>query len=429
MRDESRDTTRCERRAGPRRAPWIRLGLALAGLWLAVAPSTLRAAPARGDSTEIELSPAGGTTFPIDVRGNLVYLRGRINDSDSLWMVLDSGAGGNALDEKIAGSLGLAIGSGGQARGAGGIVQAGRVYGVTLRLPGATLTNARFGTMPLDAFRLQGGRPMEAILGYPLLSRAVVRVDYLAHTVELLAPEKFEYTGHGTVVPLTFVSGLPYITARLTLPGGRAPIEDRFVIDLGSSQALILSESFVREKRVLDAVPQTIQNRGRGVGGQVQSLAGRVGRLEFAGLKIEQPIAVLRTTRQGTVSAYAGNIGGDILRRFVVIFDYPRQRMILEPNERFGEPFEADMAGIGMRMGPEGSGSVQVEWIQPSSPAAEAGLQPDDLIEGVDDRPALDYGVPGLRDLFRRRSGETHRLSIRRGDTRMEISLTTRRMI
>src|SRR5262249_3171269 len=151
------------------------------------------------------------------------------------------------------------------------------------------------------------------ILGYPLLSRSVVRVDYLAHTLEIIAPDHFEYTGNGAIVPLTFVEGLPYITARLTLPGGQAPIEDRFVIDLGSTQALILAEPFVRERRVLDAMPHTIQNRSRGVGGPVQSQAGRVSRLEFAGLTIDQPIAVLRTTRQGTVSAYAGNIGGDIL--------------------------------------------------------------------------------------------------------------------
>jgi hypothetical protein len=403
--------------------------LTLTGLLLVHAPRGLRAAPAPGDSARLELTPASGTTIPIDVRGNLVYLRGRINDSDSLWMVLDSGAGGNALDAGVAGSLGLAIGTGGEARGGGGTVQAGRAYGLTLRLPGATLSNALFGTMSLDAFRLQGGRPMEVILGYPLLSRSVVKVDYLARTLEILPSDDFLYAGQGVVIPITFKERLPYITARLTLPG-RAPIQGQFVIDLGSSQALILSEPFVRTQRVLEAVPHTIQNRGRGVGGQVQSLAGRLTRLEFAGLKIEQPIAVLRVTDQGMISARGtvGNIGGDILRRFTVIFDYPRKRMILEPNPRFGDPFETDMAGIGMRMGPAGSGTIQVEWIMPASPAAEAGVLPDDLIERVDERPALGIGVPGLREMFRR-AGETHRLAIRRGEARLEIVFTTRRLI
>jgi hypothetical protein len=30
--------------------------------------------------------------IPINVRGNLVYVRGRVDGSDSLWIVIDSGA-------------------------------------------------------------------------------------------------------------------------------------------------------------------------------------------------------------------------------------------------------------------------------------------------------------------------------------------------
>ena len=99
--------------------------------------------------------------------------------------------------------------------------------------------------------------------------------------------------------------------------------------------------------------------------------------------------------------------------------------MILEPNARLGEPFEADMSGLGLRMR---SHAFQVEWIQPGSPAAEAGIQPDDMIESVDGKPADELGMPAVRELFRR-AAETHQLVIRRGDQRTEVSLTTRRMI
>ena len=78
--------------------------------------------------------------------------------------------------------------------------------------------------------------------------------------------------------------------------------------------------------------------------------------------------------------------------------------------------------------GPEGSGSLEVEWVQPVSPAAEAGVRPNDLIEQIDGRPALEVGVAGVREMFRR-EGTTHRLQIRRGDERIEIALTTRRLI
>jgi len=283
--------------------------------------------------------------------------------------------------------------------------------------------------LPLEPFKRQTGRPMEAILGHPLMERCVVRIDYLGRTLELLPAKGFEYKGNGIVLPLTFEHRLPYVTARLTLPG-REPFDGRFVIDLGSSQALILSPTFVKQEKVLDAIPKTIEARGRGVGGQVPSRLGRVARLEIGGIGFDRPITALPVSEENRVSAQGttGNIGGEFLRRFTVTFDYPRKRMILEPNARLGDPFEADMSGIGPRMGPDGSGTLEVEWIQPVSPAAEAGVRANDLIEQIDGRPALEVGVPGLREMFRR-EGATHRLQIRRGDERLEVALTTRRMI
>jgi hypothetical protein len=383
-------------------------------------------------------APAAGTvrfeggvdevTLPIDPRGSLIYLRGRVNDSDSLWIVLDSGASGDAINASVADALKLAVTGGGHARGAGGEVAAGVVAGATVKLPGVSIDGA-LGTLPLDEFGARSGRPMQVILGQPLLSRCVAIIDYAARTLTLRDPATFRYAGHGAVLPLTFEHGLPYVTAKLTLPG-RAPISGRFVLDTGSGNALILAPDFVRREKVLEAVPRTIEIRGRGVGGQVQSRLGRLDRLEISDLRIDQPLATLRVVDVGVIAASGaiGNIGGEILRRFTVTFDYPRSRVILEPNAHFGEPFEGDMSGLGLVETPRDSSALAVDWIQPASPAAALGIQPDDLIEAVDGIPAATVGLPALREMFRR-AGATHRLAVRRGDKRFEVALTTQRMI
>ncbi|HKQ58579.1 MAG TPA: aspartyl protease family protein, partial [Candidatus Eisenbacteria bacterium] len=313
-------------------------------------------------------------------------------------------------------------------QGAGGRVEVQTVRSATVRLPGATLAGAPITTMALDAFKRQTGRAMEVIIGHPLFDRSVVRIDYLNRVMELLPAEGYEYTGTGVVLPLTFEQRLPYITARVTLPG-REPVEGRFVIDLGSTQALILTPGFAEKVKALDAFPRTIEARGRGVGGQLPSRIGRVSRLEIGGIGFDQAVTMIPASAAHVGAEGAiGNIGGEILRRFVVTFDYTHKRMILEPNNRLADPFEADMSGMGMRMGPEGSATLQVDWIQSPSPAAEAGLKANDLIEQVDGRPALEVGVPGLREMFRR-AGERHTFSVRRGEERLEIEFTTRRMI
>ena len=379
-------------------------------------------------SGRLTLSPSSGPVrIPFDRRGNHIYMRGRVNDSDSLWIVLDTGASGNVIDAGVAKRLGLESRSVGQGRGAGGTVEAGMVESVTIRLPGATLEGTSIVTMPLEPFRRQTGRPMEVIIGAPLLDRCVLRVDYAAGVIELLPSETFEYTGKGAILPLTFEYRHPYITARVELPG-RKPIEGRFVVDLGSSQALILNPRFIKDQDVMETIPRTIEGRGRGVGGLVPSRIGRVARIELGGFGFEQPLTMLPVSEQSMVGAGIGNIGGDIMRRFTVTFDYAGRRMILEPNRHLRDPFEADMGGFHPRVGPDGSNALQVEWVLADSPASEAGIQADDLIEQVDGKPALEVGVPALREMFRR-NGETHRLTLRRGDERLEVKLTTRRMI
>lgn len=376
--------------------------------------------------------PASGPVrIPFDLRGNHIYLRGRVNDSDSLWIVLDSGASGNVIDADVAKTIGLEVSAMGRGQGAGGVVESGQILSATVRLPGATLAGASIAAMPLAPFKRASGRSMDAILGYPLLNRCVIKIDYVGRVLELMPAKSFDYKGTGTVLPLTFENNLPYVKAKVTLPG-RKPIEGKCVIDLGSTQALILAPQVIREEKVLEAITKTIEARGRGVGGQVPSRAGRVERLEIGNLRFDRPITMLPVPEDAHVGAQKngmlGNIGTEVLRRFTVTFDYSRKRMILEPNAQFADAFEADMGGLAPRMGPDGSEALEVEWIQSASPAAEAGVRPNDLIERIDGRPALEVGVPGLKEMFRR-AGETHRLTIRRGEEKLEVELTTRRMI
>ena len=191
------------------KTPAVALLLTVAFATPAVTPVSGRdaehAAAQAAAKAGLQLEP--GVRIPFDLRGNLVFLRGRINDSDSLWMVLDSGAQGNVIDAAVAGTIGLESSRTVESRGAGGAVRAGWVNDATVRLPGATLTGVSAATTPLDAFRRQSGRPMEAIIGHPLISRCVVRVDYAARELELLPATGYHYRGSGKAVPITYVDG------------------------------------------------------------------------------------------------------------------------------------------------------------------------------------------------------------------------------
>lgn len=358
-----------------------------------------------------------------------ISLRARIDERDAAWLLLDTGAAGSVLDERRAAALGLETVGHQESLGAFGRQAGSIVRGVRVALPGFELLDQTMDTLSLEALSAQAGRPMDGILGRPLFDRCVVEIDYQRRCVSLHDAARFRYHGKGTIVPIEILEDQPYVTARVVLPGGR-PITGRLVIDTGASSSLILSPDPADREELLATFGKTVSVQAHGVGGGGNVRIARVERLELGGFALERPITVLQPAGSGRVSAPGtlGNIGGGILSRFKVIFDYQRRRMILEAGPQIAEPFEADMSGLGLATTPPEYRRVRVSRVLDGSPALEAGVQAGDEVETVDGTLVAEIGVPALRERLRR-EGEDVRLQLRRGAERITVTLHTRRMI
>jgi C-terminal processing protease CtpA/Prc len=102
--------------------------------------------------------------------------------------------------------------------------------------------------------------------------------------------------------------------------------------------------------------------------------------------------------------------------------------MFLEPNGRFGDPFEFDMSGLQLVTESPGFAVVRVNRVLPNSPAAEAGLRPADEILSVAGRPAAAMRLAELREMLRQPDRE-YPLQIKRGSETLSVSLKTRRLV
>jgi len=367
--------------------------------------------------------------IPFDTANRHIAFKGRINDQEGMWLVLDTGAGGSVLDAGRAESLGLEAVGEQHSLGSGGAEDGSTVHGVDVGLPGFTLLDQTMGTLRLSALAAQAGRALDGILGRPLFERCVVEVDYARKCASLFDAGDYTYIGTGASVPITFKEGLPYVKARVVLPDGRS-ISGKFVIDSGASTSLILSPGAIEREGVEASLGKTMTVQSHGVGGATQVRLARVAKLQLGGFTLDQPVAALQPAGPGHISADGtiGNIGGGILSRFKVIFDYQRRRMILEPGPDFGLPFEADMSGLGLVSLAPDFRRVSVARVLDDSPALEAGLQVGDEIETVDGKPAEDLGLSGLRERLRL-DGQAVKFEVKRKDERIAIQLTTRRMI
>jgi hypothetical protein len=93
-------------------------------------------------------------------------------------------------------------------------------------------------------------------------------------------------------------------------------------------------------------------------------------------------IVCLSAANSGVLASprFAGDLGADLLRKFRVIFDYSRNRMVLEPNRTFGRTFEFDMAGMFVTAEGTNLKTYRVHYIVKNSPAEKAAIKTGDVI-------------------------------------------------
>jgi hypothetical protein len=404
---------------------WILALLALA--FTGLLPSTESARrPALAQSAAQEATK--GSRIPIEMNGNHVLLQGRVNGSEPLWFTLDTGAARSVINLRRARELGLQLSGRGRAQGAGGTAESARLSGITFSLPGVEIKNLDVMALALESIEATAGRSMDVIIGAELFARYVVEVDYDSRFIMIYDPQTYSYTGAGESLPLKFAFNHPYVSGKIALPG-MEPIEGDFVIDAGSGFGITFHPSFVKAHKLVERVPKTIQTKARGVGGEFSLSVGRIESLELGRFKLNQPVTAFpQTTGFIAREGAAGNIGGLILRRFKVIFDYSRRRMILEPNKHFADPFDIDMSGLALITDSPQFKLIKVQRVTEGSPASEAGLKPEDVILEVDGRASSAFTLHTLREMFKQ-EGRLYRLRIKRNDETLQAQFKTRRLI
>jgi S1-C subfamily serine protease len=123
----------------------------------------------------------------------------------------------------------------------------------------------------------------------------------------------------------------------------------------------------------------------------------------------------------------AGNIGGGVLRRFDVTFDYGHQKLYFQPNGNVAKPDVYDRTGMWLN---RATGGFQVMDVIPGGPAAEAGLKAGDTITAIDGKPTKDLLLPEVRIRFRAEAPGTRvRLTVSSGGKERAVVVALRDLV
>jgi Aspartyl protease len=277
--------------------------------------------------------------FELSDRGH-IFLRVRVNNSEPLCFILDSGSGDTVLSNSLIRKLNLKVEAEGQASGAGGEQAAVLTSGVSLDISGIRLSNQDIPALDFQRLEKSIGRAIDGMLGYDFIRRFVVEVDYEALVLKIHNSVAYRYQGKGQVMPITTEADHPHIRLTVTLPG-RDPLVGKFIVDGGAGGATLeFSNSFVESHKLLETI-QILETKSlAAIGGTHTISYGRGERIQIGRLRLPNPIiGFSRATRGSLVNPkIAGLIGTKFLRRFTVIYDDKRRRIILEPNRSFAEP-------------------------------------------------------------------------------------------
>ncbi|MEO7210030.1 MAG: aspartyl protease family protein [Chitinophagaceae bacterium] len=321
------------------------------------------------------------TTIPFKMlTGGIIILNAKFDDKeDTLHFVFDTGSGGISLDSATCDLLKIShVKSDKIVKGIAGDINVDFAYKHALHFPGLDVENLDFHINNYDILTASYGIRIDGIIGFSFLRRYIVMVNYDKHQMDIYTPGAIDYPKGGYILKPQFTT-LAKLDVNIR---DNNRILTKYYFDTGAGLCMLLSEDLVKDSALFKKRRKLFPTQAEGLGGKkAMSLTYikevRVGPYRFS----DVPVYVFDDTYK--VTAYpetGGLIGNDILRRFNIILNYPKEEIYIKPNKNYQDSFDYSYTGLGIYLI---NGAVTVTDIMVGSPGEKAGFKIGDIILGI----------------------------------------------
>ena len=321
--------------------------------------------------------------------GGVILLKATLdNYTDSFNFILDTGSGGISLDSTTSAELKLKeIPTDKTIRGIAGIKQVNYTMNHKLNMPGLSVDSLDFHINNYDILSSVHGIRIDGVIGYSVLRRYIVYVNYDSMQLSFFTPGNYKYFRGGTLLHPTF-NNLPI--QGLTLKNNDRNIKHRFYLDTGGGLCVLLSKDFADDSCIFPKNRKLLPVITEGLGGKKQMQITTLRELKMGPYKFRKVPTYVFDDEYNVTSypSLGGLIGAELLKRFNITLNYPKAEIHLMPNAHFNDPF--DYSYTGMELFYE-AGKILVGEIMENSPAAKAGLHTGDQIFSLDNNIAVSF--------------------------------------
>lgn len=366
-------------------------------------------------------------TIPFKLVNNNILIPLTINNSDTLFFILDSGLK-NTLITELFPEDNVVLNNTGERQikglGSGKNLTAIISSNNTIRLKGVIGKNQGVYIIKENIFNLSelAGQKINGIIGYNFFRDFVVKIDYYRKLLTIYAPKRYKKKLRSyTHFPLVIKKNKPYISTQIVSPKFKTQTLE-LMIDTGASLSLWLtSNDSIQIDKPAKLIPGFI---GEGLSGRIYGDYGRIPALIFKNKKLKNILTAFprpEYIQEVFAEKRSGSIGGGILHRFYVVFNYPKKTIALKKNHFFKDPFEYNLSGIEIYTPNPQIKLYGILSLRENSPAKVAGLKKDDIILKINNISTLRMGFSTVLENLnkRRRKGTT--LLVQRDGKQVEI--------
>ena len=368
-------------------------------------------------------------SIPFELKNNLILVNVVLEGVIPLKFIVDTGVSSTVLIEReFADIIGLKSDRSITLVGAAGMreVEAFIINQVSVNLEGISGYNIPMMVLKEDYLNLDSslGVKVHGILGYDLFKNFIVNINYASRNLYFYSHEKFRKPlWFYDEIPLSVEGTKPYVYKEVTMDNGEK-LKSKLMIDTGASHSLMLHSS--SDEKI--SLPQkTIRDvLGAGIAGKIEGDVGRVKALEIYD-KLTLENVITRFPDKGTYSDVIegtqrnGTIGGGVLHRLNVYFNYKDELLYVKKNRGAKKKFKYDMSG--MSVVAKGELFLQpyyeIERIRPETPAARAGVKEKDLLLSLNGYKGESLDLSKIHEILTTKAGKKIRMVVKRGDEKI----------
>jgi len=310
------------------------------------------------------------------------------------------------------------------------------------------------------------GIPVNGIIGYNFFKNQLIEINYDRRKIIVYKEDpkvRKRLAKKFTSFPITIEKSKPYTIASVTLSDRTFPA--KLLLDIGNSDALWL---FQNSKNNIEVPEKNFEDfLGKGFSGDINGKRAKITKFELQSFEFSNPIIAFPDSTSiksvNMVVDRVGSIGGEILKRFTLFFDYRNNTLFLKKGRDFNSPFSYNMSGIEFQN--EGLQWVQetvplqtlllentydntgekkqsnfkykfslkpvytIANVRENSPAEQCGLQKGDLLVAINGTTGYKYQLQEINALLKSEEGKWITMEVERNGKPLKFRFQLKSML